>query len=42
MSCPEEITEKMTCTGLDAGLPLVVNGIVWVPPEVVPELEDGE
>ncbi|KAK0644141.1 hypothetical protein B0T16DRAFT_460225 [Cercophora newfieldiana] len=41
MQCPEEVTPNMTCTGLDAGSPLVVKGAIWTPPEVEPESEYG-
>ena len=42
MNCPEEVTETMTFTALDAGSPLVVNETIWTPPEPEPELlEEG-
>ena len=44
MKCPEEVTPTMTCTGLDAGQPLLVNGTIWVPEpeEEEVELESGQ
>ncbi|KAK0617532.1 hypothetical protein B0T14DRAFT_569022 [Immersiella caudata] len=39
MKCPDEVTPTMTCTGLDVGSPLFVDGTIWVPEPVEEEVE---